>query len=209
MNNFWALTIFIILAVLSPGPDFIVVTKNSLNHSRISGIYTAIGVSCGAFLLALTSIFGLTVIIANSPTLFNVVKYVGAMYLVYLGIKAIISGVRHKAIINFGNIKHTKISNFLSLKQGFLCSVLNPKAILFFTALFTTIIQENTSIALQLGYGFEVSIIYLAWFVILAIIITHSSIRVTFDRIGHYINTILGTLLLLLGIHVLTIAHLT
>src|SRR3954463_9342933 len=75
-----------LLAAISPGPDFLVVTKNSINHSRRIGIMTALGVGSAILVHVAYTIVGVGLIISQSILLFSAIKLLGAMYLCYLGV---------------------------------------------------------------------------------------------------------------------------
>jgi RhtB (resistance to homoserine/threonine) family protein len=206
MMEFITLTLLMILAIISPGPDFIIVTKNSLNYSRIAGIYTALGVSFGAMLLAAISVLGLVIVIMKSVMLFNILKFAGAIYLIYLGFKTFFIVSKLNASSASNNINSSAlISNLEAFKQGFLCATLNPKAMLFFTALFTTIFELHILYLLKIAYAVEVTFLYFIWFVLLSYLITQPTIRLALDKVQFYINKILGVFLILLGIHVMMI----
>lgn len=78
-----------LLAVISPGPDFIMITRNSLIYSRRTGIYSAIGLGLGILVHVTYSLVGIGLLISKSILLFNTIKYLGAAYLIYIGYKSI------------------------------------------------------------------------------------------------------------------------
>ena len=88
MQEFLSISLLIMLAAVSPGPDFAVVTKNSLLYSRKAGLFTALGVSVSLLIHAVYCILGLAIIISQSLLAFSVIKYLGAAYLIYIGFKA-------------------------------------------------------------------------------------------------------------------------
>src|SRR5580700_10080824 len=94
------------LAVIAPGPDFAVVVKNTLTHSRRAGIITALGISCGVLFHMSYCLFGLAFMIKTNPLLFNIIKYIGCGYLVYIGIKAILHKSEKPSFSNTLNQSH-------------------------------------------------------------------------------------------------------
>ena len=80
-----------LFAVMLPGPDFALVTKNTLLHSRRSGFFTSLGVSASNLVHITYCAFGLAIVIANSLLLFSIIKYIGAAYLIYLGLRSFLS----------------------------------------------------------------------------------------------------------------------
>ena len=125
-----SVTLIHLLAVISPGPDFFMAIKNSLTYSRKTGIYTAIGFGLGIAVHIFYSLAGLALIISKSIVIFNSIKYLGVAYLLYLGIKSLISSSTDIKIENQIHIKD--ISPIKAIRQGFLTNVLNPKATRFF-----------------------------------------------------------------------------
>ena len=193
-----------VLAVLSPGPDFIVVTKNALTYSRNNGFAAAIGVSFGALLLSLISILGLSVLILHSKILYNCIKLIGGSYLLYLSYVSFLSKKinylkNDEQIISISSTK----SIIKSMQDGLFVSILNPKAILFFTALFTLISGYTHSFWVKMSYGLEVTILYFVWFIILAYLVTHSKVVNKLQRIQYVTDKILGVFLLFLGFDIL------
>ncbi len=192
-----------LLAVVSPGPDFAVVMRNSFIFSHKIGIYTALGVALDIMVHVFYSLFGVAVIISQSILLFNIIKYLGAAYLIYIGIKALGS----KASNEPKNIKDQKleeISSYNAIKQGFITNVLNPKATLFFFGVFTQVINPSTPILYQLVYGLEMTIVTFLWFTFVALVITNPIIKSRFDRYKHWVDRIMGAALILLGLKVAT-----
>jgi threonine/homoserine/homoserine lactone efflux protein len=144
MNEFITITLVIMLAAISPGPDFVMLTRNALCFSRMNGIYTACGIACGTFFHAVYCILGLTIIISKSLLLFNIIKYIGASYLIYIGISSLLS--KRTTTIDNNQKAVVMIPKLTSFRQGFLCNALNPKCIFFFLALFTMVMKPGTPV---------------------------------------------------------------
>ena len=189
-----------LLAVMSPGPDFVMILKNSLVHSRRAGIYSAIGLGLGILVHVSYSLVGIGLIISKSIVLFSIIKYAGALYLIYIGYKSL----RAKKIAPENMIKTqtTELGKSQAIKMGFLTNVLNPKATLFFFALFTQVINPETPFVIQTLYGLEMSVATFIWFATVSIILSHSIIRKKFTAIQHQVEKFFGAILILLGIKV-------
>ena len=198
------LTVAIIhlLAVMSPGPDFVIVTKNSLSYSRKIGTYTALGVALGIIVHVTYSLFGIGFLISKSIILFTIIKLLGAFYLIWIGVKALRSKPS-KIENDLTPIKKEKdMTSLGAIKNGFLVNVLNPKATLFFLALFTQVISPATPKAIQLIYGIEMTIATFVWFSVVAYFFSHSKLKVKIQKIAHHIDKITGLALIALGIKV-------
>ncbi|OGL85851.1 amino acid transporter [Candidatus Uhrbacteria bacterium RIFCSPLOWO2_02_FULL_48_12] len=193
-------TIIHLLAVISPGPDFIMACRNSLTYSRKTGIYTAIGFGIGIAVHIFYSLAGLALIISKSILLFNAIKFLGAGYLIYIGLKSVLS---KSSKIELGE-QHKKedITRFAAVRIGFLTNVLNPKATLFFLSLFTLVISPETPLPIMGIVGAIMIVNTMLWFSLVAIFLTQKRIRSIFERFQGVFNKTLSGLLIALGIKV-------
>jgi RhtB (resistance to homoserine/threonine) family protein len=192
-----------LLAVMSPGPDFAMVMRNSLVYSRRTGVLAAAGLGLGILLHVTYSLLGIGLIISQSVVLFNVIKLFGAAYLIYIGAKSLLAknSARGEQTEEY-QPRQEDLSTLQSLRLGFLTNALNPKATLFFLALFTQVINPQTPLGIKLFYGAEMSIATFVWFSIVALILTHSRINSLFSGIKHYLEKAFGAVLIGLGIKV-------
>lgn len=189
-----------LLAVISPGPDFIMITRNSLIYSRRTGIYTAIGLGLGILVHVTYSLVGIGLLISQSILLFNIIKYLGAAYLIYIGYKSLTS---KSADLHLQSQEHkTDISRLNAVKIGFITNVTNPKATLFFLSLFTLVINPNTPFAVKLFMGAEMSIVTALWFILVAYLISHHLIKNRINKVQRWAEKFIGVILIALGIKV-------
>lgn len=189
-----------LLAVISPGPDFIMITRNSLMYSRKTGIYSAIGLGIGILIHVTYSLVGIGLLISKSILLFNFIKYLGAAYLIYIGYKSITSKSSHLQLQN--QSKKTDISKFSAVKTGFITNATNPKATLFFLSLFTVVINPATPLSVKLFMGAEMAIVTAAWFILVAYLVTHHLVKSRLDKIQGFAEKFIGVVLIGLGIKV-------
>ena len=180
-----------LLAVASPGPDFAIVLRQSLNHGRRAAIWTSVGVGTAILLHVAYSLLGIGLVLKNSALAFVVVKYAGAAYLAWLGVQALRTKPRSVAVNAGGSAKPAPSARAAWL-TGFLTNALNPKATLFFVALFVTVIDPKTPKLIQAGYGVWMAMATMAWFSIVSVLFTRPSVRGIFLRFGHWIDRILG-----------------
>src|SRR5262245_39315305 len=129
INHFWLFASATLLLNLTPGNDFIYVATRSLSGGVRAGIISALGITAGLFVHVTASVLGLSVLLAKSAIAFSVIKYVGAAYLIYLGIKMLITKTQ---LIHDNNSQSQRTSPFTLFRQGFLTNVFNPKVALFF-----------------------------------------------------------------------------
>ena len=199
-------TIFSILAVISffatasPGPDFIVVSKNSIFGSRKIGFFTAVGVGTGILTHVFYSVLGVGFIISQSIILFNIIKYLGALYLLYLAYQLLKSKKQKEEKTKEQKIR---ISNKQAFLEGFFTNSLNPKATLFFLSIFTQIVTPEIPFLMQTIFGFEIAFIVLIYFVILSFILTNAKVSKLFKKFHFYLMKIFGGILAFLGLKIL------
>jgi RhtB (resistance to homoserine/threonine) family protein len=124
----------VLLAAMSPGPDFVVITRYAAVSGRRTGVAAALGVACGVFVWAVVAAFGVAALLAASAVAFTVIKLVGASYLAYLGIRSLLAARRRGAgTLVAGTTVATGL--LAAFRQGLLTNLLNPKCAVFFVAL--------------------------------------------------------------------------
>ena len=126
-NTLWLFIPTVLILVITPGPDLVFITVNSIASGRRGGIASALGCTSGAFAHAVLAAFGLTAIVATWQPAYQAVRIAGAAYLAYIGLKMILSKEAAISISGAGQKK----SGWLLFRQGFLNNLMNPKAILF------------------------------------------------------------------------------
>ena len=199
-SEFIVLAVAMFFALLSPGPDFAMIVKQSVSYGRRASIFTSIGIGLGISVHIVYTLLGIGLIISKSIILFNIIKYLGAAYLIYIGYKSLKSnGINLQA-----NEKKEveKISDFKSFYLGFLCNALNPKATLFFLSMFTVIISPNTPLDVQAFYGLFCILATMCWFVCLSLVLSHSTIKNFLSSFGKWFDRTVGIVLISLGIKV-------
>ncbi|HAT03457.1 MAG TPA: amino acid transporter [Candidatus Magasanikbacteria bacterium] len=189
-----------LLAAISPGPDFVMVVKNSLAHSRKVGIWTAVGFGLGIGVHVLYCLAGIAFIISQSIILFNSIKLLGAGYLIYIGIRSFMS--KSKKFDVEVEKKLDTMSAWGGVRSGFLTNVLNPKVSLLFLGLFTLMIPANTPSYVLGIIGVIVILQTMLWFSFVATILTHNKVRSVFEKYQNIFNKTFGGLLVALGLKV-------
>jgi RhtB (resistance to homoserine/threonine) family protein len=184
-----------ILAVISPGADFAMVTRNSMVLSRRAGVLTSVGISLGVLVHLAYSLLGVGLVIARSPMLFGLIKYFGAGYLVWLGIGMI----RAKPAVP-GVIAVPALSDIGALRRGFLTNATNPKTTLFVVSLFSQVISPRTPLAVQVGYGLFMSLAHLAWFILVAFAFSSAPAQRAVSSARHHVERGIGAVLVCLGL---------
>ncbi|MET4576074.1 LysE family transporter [Ottowia thiooxydans] len=196
MTEMIAVITITLLAVISPGPDFAMVTRNSLMLSRRAGVLTALGIGLGVLFHVTYTLVGVGLLIQQSLWMFNALKWVGAFYLVYLGVKML----RAKSGGALAENAVAPLSDGAALRTGFLANVLNPKTTVFIVSLFVQVIGPETPLAVQIGYGIFISVAHMAWFGLVALSFSAGAVRDQLLAVRHWIDRFFGVMLVGLGV---------
>jgi|SRR5690554_468545 len=198
-----------LLGGISPGPDFFVVVKNSLVKGRKIGSAAALGISLALTIHISYTILGFALIMQKNPVLFKLIQGAGAVYLIKLGLKAILSKRMLKPTIELDEDRllsiqpHRDTRFFQGFKEGFLCNMLNPKAALFFLSIFSQFLTAETPLIVQWVYGGEIIIAVGGWFLILAALISAPFFRRIYGQYHHWLDRFLGGALLYYALRII------
>lgn len=204
MNYYLIINVLIIdlLAIISPGPDFFVILRNSLTQNKKAGIYTALGISLGSLWAFVVTIAGIKAIF-NHPLLKIVLGVVCAGYLIYLGVHSLIAKLsKHNTIhahqSHTHNIRYAKY-----FANGLLTNLFNAKQYLFLFAIMTYAQQQHASLLDNSVIAVLSSINVLLWFSFVATIMGHSKIQRLYFKQENIINKLIGLILISLGVIIL------
>ncbi|WP_286233644.1 LysE family translocator [Thalassotalea sediminis] len=189
-----------IMGALSPGPSLAVVVKNTLNGGALQGYATAISHGLGVALYAALTTMGIAVIIVQSPLLFQIIQYAGAAFLLYLGIKALLSKPNNEHLETAPVTNSTKAVN--GWRDGFLIAFLNPKLAIFFLALFSQFVSPEATIYEKVIMVSTVGCIDALWYILVAFLFSRGPILEKLKSNSHIIDRITGTFLILLAARV-------
>ena len=140
IENFYLFLTVSILINLSPGPDMLYTAARSLSQGTKAGIFSALGIFTGCLFHTAAAVLGLSVILAQSSFWFGIIKYAGAAYLIYLGIKSILNNQPPETeLVTLSAIPHRKI-----FMQGFITNLLNPKVAIFFLSFLPQFIDPSS-----------------------------------------------------------------
>jgi len=141
ITNFETFLITAVLLNLTPGADTMYILGRSISQGKKAGIMSAMGISTGSLVHCIIAAFGLSMIIAKSAVAFSVIKYLGAAYLIFLGVKALMTKSQNEFEIE--KIDKKKVNNRKIFVSGILTNILNPKVALFFLAFLPQFIDPN------------------------------------------------------------------
>lgn len=207
MENLWIfLTVagVYLMAAVSPGPNFLVVVKNSIGVNRQVGLATAAAIGTGAVTYCLLSFWGLSALLASTPEVIWVIRILGGSYLVWMGYKMLRAKQRGDFSLEVeGNLP--KISLWKGYREGLLTTFSNPKAFIFFTSLFTLVIDPSTPTALQLELIAMIGFLSWGWYSLVAVMFSQQSVKRVYLRFELWISRFVGGFLSLLGIKVILV----
>ncbi|MFM2480961.1 LysE family translocator [Celerinatantimonas sp. YJH-8] len=195
---FASFALFGLLIVISPGADFLLVFRNSVRYGRRAGLFTALGIALSVTIHVSYSITGMSQLISQTPQLFTLIRYVGAAYLIYLGIRSFIG-----AKLTLPDLKETqqRYHALQMLRQGFLCNLLNPKTIIFFISVFAQLMAAHPEqLPLVALYGIYIALLHGLWFALLALGLTAAKLVAWIERFNRQLNQLCGLGLMSFGI---------
>ncbi|CAM1339546.1 LysE family translocator [Tenacibaculum aestuarii] len=202
IENYIAFFTATILFVLTPGMETIFLLNKSISQGRKSGIYTNLGLNTGSLVHTLFGALGLSIIVAKSAILFALIKYLGAAYLIYLGVTKVFS---KKELIQEGVEVQKKNSAKKDFKSGFITNILNPKVALFFIAFFPQFISPDKieSPIPFIFMGVSYTIMNTVWYLFLVSFAGVFSRKVRENqKIGIRMNKISGAVFVLMGLQI-------
>jgi threonine/homoserine/homoserine lactone efflux protein len=193
-----------LLAVMSPGPDFAMVTRQTLAYGRRAGVFTALGIASGLSFHLAWALFGLGWVIERVPVLLEVLRYGGAAFLLYMGVNAL--RARPQPLNeNVADIPLQPARRSYAI--GVATNLLNPKAMLFFLALCSALVTTATPVALRLVLGVWILGTTAAWFSLTAWSLGHPAVRRKLMGNAHWLDRGMGVLLIALGLLSLFARH--
>lgn len=200
MNELIAVAVFTVLAVISPGADFAMVTRSSYAQGRKAGLAAAVGIALGVQVHVLYTVLGIAVIISQSPALFMAMKVLGAGYLIYLGYQSL-TNTKQIRLDDAGQGQGR--GSLRALRTGFFTNALNPKTMLFVISAYTQVVQPGSSLALDFAYGAFMSFAHWVWFSLVAVFFSSAALRRAMIERQLLVDRMIGVALIGLGLTVL------
>lgn len=195
--EFLSLAIVHFLAVILPGPDFAITVRQSMRYGHVIGCLTALGIGLGISVHVLYTLIGIGLFIQKHEWLMFGFKIAGAAYLCYLGWTLLKSqGSAQPAMWEEDIMPKDSISKFKALSTGFMTNALNPKATVFFLAIFTSLVSAQTPLKIQIFYGVWMCMVNAVWFILVSLLFSQSRIRQAFLKKESLIERGIGVVLL-------------
>ncbi|MGP7734827.1 LysE family translocator [Oceanimonas smirnovii] len=198
LSSWLALAAICIMGAVSPGPSLAVVMRNTVRGGQSHGVLTALGHGLGVGLYALITALGLALLITRNPLLFDIIRYGGAAFLAWLGIKALLAKPQPAVAGESGHVVRGRQGAF----EGFMVAFLNPQLAIFFVALFSQFVRADTGwqqggIMMLTAGGIDA-----LWYVLVALLLSRGPVLGWLREKSFIIDKISGLVLLALAVKV-------
>lgn len=223
LQEFAALALIHLLAVMSPGPDFAVIVRQSIRYGRRTATLTALGLGAGIALHVSYCLVGIAALMRTTPWVLQTARMAAALYLLYLAVQFLRSqpaqtppdsrpGMAERPTTPHSSrtgcatgpvVGMTGMTALQALRTGLMTNATNPKATLFFLAVFSTVISASTPLPVQAVYGLWMVVATTAWFAFVAAALTHPRVRARLLAHGHWLERGMGAVLLLFAARLL------
>ena len=194
INWFWVQFASIcIVGAMSPGPSMALIIRNSIKYGRVSGLLSSIGHAIGIGIYASISVVGLQLILINNIFVFNTIQFCGSIFLLILGILFLKNSGEKLSL-------EDDQKNLNSFIQGFAISILNPKILIWFTAIFSQFIEASSTSMTRLTMVFMASSIDGIWYIIVTIVVTGFGLKQFLENNTKTIQNISGIVLIFISL---------
>ena len=194
INWFWAqFALICIVGAMSPGPSMALIIRNSIKYGRVSGLLSSIGHAIGIGIYASISVVGLQLILINNIFVFNTIQFCGSIFLLILGILFLKNSGEKLSLED--DQKH--LNSFI---QGFAISILNPKILIWFTAIFSQFIEALSTSITKLTMVLMASSIDGIWYIIVTIVVTGFGLKQFLENNTKTIQNISGIVLIFISL---------
>ena len=182
-----------LLGAISPGPSMVIVINNAIFKNRYHGILTSIGHGIGIGIYALFAVLGIAIIIKTNIFLFNGIKIMSIIFLIYLGFKSITN--RNKLDFDRKNLS----GGIASFFQGLSISLLNPKIFIWFVAIYSQFMSVENNLIFNIYLILTASIVDAIWYIILTFLVTSNAALVFIKNKSILLQKVVGYIFMLIG----------
>lgn len=197
--------VVIIAGLLSPGPNFVLISGRALSSGSRPAVAAATGVGIGSLTHALFGIAGFGALLRSSTALFTTAKLIGAAYLAWIGCKSLRGAVRSRRSGSGTMSDHeteTTIGIRRSALDGYLTQMSNPKSTLFFLAMFTTVVPSDTSLWEGVAVVVTILAVALSGYILIALVFSRPIFQRAYQRVGVFFDALFGVAMIALGVRV-------
>ena len=194
-------------ALASPGPDFTLVIRTSLNHTRKAAFAAVLGISVAIFVHTILSLSGISILIQKNETLYTFLQIIGCTYLGWIGLDLLKNGIQRKgsSIITTVIDKTNKSSNLVkkAFLRGFVSNIFNPKVLIFFISLLSTLVTQEYSLSFRVVLTLQIFVMCFIWFAMVVALFSNVRVQQKFGSLKWLVDIISGVLFLVFAIVIL------
>ncbi|OEF94737.1 lysine transporter LysE [Vibrio splendidus 12E03] len=183
------------LALLSPGPDFVIVVKSAVRNKGKKSLGVAFGIASANAVYIALCLVGVGSILAASVSIMIALKIIGGVFLVYLAVQAIRAEKCNYSNFDVDEEGASNQTTFLKeFLTGFLSGILNPKNLLFYLSLFTVVLNNDVGFMFKLGLGIWMTVVVFVWDAAIIFLLSAPKVRPEFTRVAYYIDKVTGVM---------------
>ena len=197
------------LALLSPGPDFVLIVKSAIKNDSKDAMGVALGITIANAVYISLCLIGIGSILAASALLMIILKIIGGLFLIYLAVQALQARKTSYSQLDINEPISTNVTNTTFLKEfvaGFISGIFNPKNLLFYLSLFTVVLTPEVSFAFKLSLGVWMTIVVFVWDTSIIFLLSTRKVRQKFTQAAYYLDKITGALLGIIGVTIVKTA---
>jgi len=200
-SGFWlSVTLACLLGAMSPGPSLAVIVNLSLSQGRIVGLIAAVSHGLMIGLFAFATAFGLVVIVERNPLIFNTVQIAGCVFLIWMAVKLLFTTANREIV----SVVTAQSSKWLAARDGLLIVLVNPKIIIFFSALFSQFVDASSQLWEKTLLALIAGTVDMLWYMLMAVVISNSSSNETglnaYKKYGQWLDKLFAVVLLVIAI---------
>ncbi|MGB0467113.1 MAG: LysE family translocator [Pontibacterium sp.] len=185
-----------LMGAMIPGANTAIVLRSTLTGNKRNAFITVAGLTCAISIHVLFSMLGLTALISETPSLYEPIRWSGSAYLLYMGITYLLIRA------NTANPETCETSFQHPFLSGLMISLLNPKVLLMFMALFSQILNTEHSWQVKIAYGLTPVIAEAGWLCLIILVLSRPAIQQRLNQVRHKLERVIGAGLVVLGIKV-------
>jgi len=185
------------IAVITPGPNFLITAQTTVKHSRLAGIFVVLGTCTGTIIWSIAGYFGIAYLFIAAPWIYTALKVGGGSYIIYLGIMLIISSYKYSAKSDIPQEKSQ--SNFLNWWKGLITNLSNPKTAMFITSLFASVLPKEPTIVIGILIVTLMVVISLIWYSFVVLIFSSKKFSDYYNQTQKWLEGFAGIIFVAFG----------
>ena len=202
MNEFLTVVFLHLFAVMSPGPDYVLISRQSIRYGRKIALWSAGGIGVGILFHSVLAATGILLLIASNDFYLSILKLICCSYLLYLGIISIVN----TSDFNQTSLQKNRWSSSGGFLVGLLTNITNIKALLFFITLFGVVLNTQHK-EILLIYGIYMAIATFIWFAFISFIFTSDIFRSRFIDYFKFFEKLLGVVLIMIAVQIILVEY--